>query len=427
MVSLGGTQFNTVNNNNPGKSSDPKIKSSDVTAVQRGADAEPNSDIKTVDIKKTPTMTEVADNSLLGGLAETSGLIGTNKINDYNELGKVITVGLLMVEPFVIRDVVIDTNGEEHVIFSGLVYDIWSRIKKINNWTHRVKEIELDADYDKHVAAVSNGEIDILIGNIWIFESRMKLVDYSHSIFLSKLVATYKPAKSNLRMYIELSVANYLLPMVIIVIIGVILGSILHKFEPERGFARSVFTTTATFMGEAGFLFENSQLRVKGMIYVFIIMSFAYYFSLMLQAIITSEVIDLSKKNDINKTNIRGKHFAVAKIDNAIAEVFTKYGITYDNIDIPIKDMSDYYIDNILKYDGYLVEYEQTKLDVVKNTDLKVTSTFGYEENAFCIRKGLWEFENHINIAITTLQTDDSINKICQKYLGADDAELCIL
>ena len=74
-----------------------------------------------------------------------------------------------------------------------MIYDIWTQIKYINNWADKVQEIDYEPDYDKCVAAVVKNKVDIMVGNIWIYEERMKMVNFSRPLFLSKIVIAYKP------------------------------------------------------------------------------------------------------------------------------------------------------------------------------------------------------------------------------------------
>ena len=153
----------------------------------------------------------------------------------------------------------------------------------------------------------------------------------------------------------------------------------------------------------------------------------AYVITMILQGIITKNIIDITRDTEINKSNISSKNFMISK-NLDIGEILSKYDINYDTIDIKFDESAKYYLQNISKYDGYLTEYEHTKIDKNKYPEIITTKdNFGYEENAFALRKELHHVANEINIAITKLQSNDSIKHICSKYIGDTDSELCIL
>ena len=346
-----------------------------------------------------------------------------NNNNNINNL----RVGLIIVPPFITKDVITTKDGKKKITYGGMIYEIWNKIKYINNWENIVKEIEYKPDYDNCVKAVVENKVDIMVGNIWIFEERMKMVNFTRPLFLSKIVIAYKPKKSVLQTYLDVSYQSYVKPLFFILLIGIFFGIFLYKLEPKRGFRRSIWSSIATLFGEAGYLFENSTLKFKGMIYVLFFMSVAYVITMILQGIITKNIIDISRDSEINKSNIGSKNFMISK-NLDIGEILTKYDINYDTVDIEFDESAKYYLQNISKYDGYLTEYEHTKIDKNKYPEI-ITSNdnFGYEENAFAIRKDLYHIANEINIAITKLQSNDSIKHICSKYIGDKDSELCIL
>ena len=230
-----------------------------------------------------------------------------------------------------------------------------------------------------------------------------------------------------LETYLDVSYKSYIKPILFILFVGILSGIILYNIEPKRGFKRAIWSSIATLFGEAGYLFENSTLRIKGMLYVLFFMSVAYVITMILQGIITKNIIEISRDTEINKSNISAKNFMISK-NLDIGEILSKYDINYDTIDIEFNDSAKHYLKNTGKYDGYLTEYEHTKIDKKKYPEIITTKdNFGYEENAFAIRKELNKIANDINIAITKLQSSDKIKHICAKYIGDADSELCIL
>jgi ABC-type amino acid transport substrate-binding protein len=349
-----------------------------------------------------------------------------DKINITQETTKETTqkplkVGLIVVEPYIIRH----QFGIKST-YSGLIYDIWQQIKTINNLDIE-EEIPLEPDYDGALEKLDNGDIDILIGNMWVYEDRSLKALYTRPLFLSKIVIAYKPKKNKYEIYYELFKKNYLIPTIIIFIIGIILGSLLFYVEPERGRTRAIWTTMSSFLGEMGFLFEESKLRATGMIVAFIIALLAFYYSLFLQATTTSDVIHEVDKKELSIQNLRKKRFAMPK-NFDIGNILQKYHINYDAVDVEPSKIAEYYLENTDKYDGYLSEYESIKNDIKNNSEIKMSSQiYGYEENTFAIKNNNYELLNKINYSISKLQKNDNIKHLCEKYFGDEDANLCVL
>lgn len=336
-----------------------------------------------------------------------------------------IRVGLIIIEPFIIEKK-IRINGETAILYDGLVYEIWSKIKQLLHY--EIEEIPLSYDYDKAVDEVVKGNIDLLIGNIWIFEERAKLINFTRPLFLSKLVLAHSPLRSNLEIYLGSLFERLTLPILSLIVLGAMLGIILHRVEPERGLTRAIWTTIASFLGEAGYLFENSRLRLSGMIVAFVIMLIAFNYSLYLQASATTDILLEQSKDDFSLDNIDTKLFANPEGFDIGEILKKKYNIQYENVKVAPNKMAEYYLAHKDKYDGYIAEYEQIKQDVKKYKQIVMSKRiYGYEENAFGLRINDLTLLYDVNIAISKLQNDNTIKNICVRYVGEEDANLCVL
>ena len=108
---------------------------------------------------------------------------------------KKLRVGLIMANPYISKDRITTKEGKTKNYYSGMIYEIWTQIKYINNWENKVTEIEYKPEYDTCVKAVKDNKVDIMVGNIWIFEERMKMVNFTRPLFLSKIVIAYITTK----------------------------------------------------------------------------------------------------------------------------------------------------------------------------------------------------------------------------------------
>lgn len=335
-----------------------------------------------------------------------------------------LRVGLVITDPYVIEEKV-NINGETKSVFSGVIYDIWTKIKELNNLD--VEEISLGHGFGKSVTMLENREIDLVIGNLWVFEERARRIDYTRPVLLNKIMIAYKPKKSKVQAYYEIVKEMYLLPLLTILIVSILLGSLLYYFEPERGIMRSMWTSMASFLGEMGLLFENSRLRAGGMITAFTIAVIAFYYSLFLQAYATTEMVQKISQKELDEKTIRGKYFVVPK-GLSMGKVLAKYRIRSEEADVTPDKLGEYYLKNTEKYDGYLTTYENMKKDIIQNSDLVMTEeNFGYEETAFMVGKGNRQLLDIINLSITNLQEHNTIKDICAQYFGEHDANLCVL
>lgn len=336
-----------------------------------------------------------------------------------------LRVGLIVIPPF-IKKKEIQKNGITSIIYEGLVYEIWSKIKQLLDY--EIEEIPLSFNYDDAVNEIVKGNIDLLVGNVWIFEERAQKINFTRPIFLSKLVLAHSPLRSNLEIYLETLLKRLTLPILSLVILGIMFGIILHYVEPERGFVRSIWTTIASFLGEAGYLFENSRLRLSGMFVAFIIMLIAFNYTLYLQASATTDILLEQTRDDFSLDTINTKLF-INPEGFDIGEILKKkYNIRYKNVNVAPDKIAEYYLANKEKYDGYIAEYEQIKLDVKKYKQIVMSQRiYGYEENAFGLRINDLTLLYDINIAISKLQNDNTIKDICVRYIGEEDANLCVL
>ena len=335
-----------------------------------------------------------------------------------------LKVGLVITEPYIIENKV-NINGKTKSSFSGALYEIWNKMKELNGL--EVEEISLGKDYSGAIEKIQNREIDLVVGNMWVFQDSARKVDYTRPILLNKIMIAYKPQRSKLEVYYQIIKEMYLLPLLTILVVAVLLGSLLYYFEPERGSSRAIWSTISSFLGEMGMLFENTSLRVGGMVTAFTIAVIAFYYSLFLQAYATTEMVQKVSQKEIDEKSVKGKFFVTPR-GLSMGRVLAKYRIRSEEAKISANKMGEYYLKNTDKYDGYLTTYENMKEDIRNHPELVMTEdNFGYEETAFMVGKGNRQLLDMINITITTLQEHNTIKDICAKYFGEEDANLCVL
>jgi len=341
-----------------------------------------------------------------------------------------LNVGLIINPPFVTVTTLKGPDGKPKKIYGGIIYDVWTIIKKMNNWTDRVTEIPLEHNYDKGVDDLAKGkyDMDMIVGNFWKMRYRVDKVLYSQTISISRIVGIFKPSNTRIQTITTLFVTYFIIPMTIIIVLGIIFGYGLYLIEPKRGFMRSTRTATATFFGETGYLFERSTLNVKALFYIYVVMSIAYFFNIVLQGFVTTDIMQEAEKREITMKNIsKIKPLIVSNVYD-LGEVMEKYGAKYKVVDKLINEVPKLYLSNTDKYSGYLTDYEEAKVNVIEYPDLVITEdTFGFKENSIIVSKSRPELLEKIDKSIVTMHHEDIIGNICKKYMTVEDALYCTL
>lgn len=340
-----------------------------------------------------------------------------------------INVGLVVIAPFVTMTTIEDPSGKSKKVFGGFLYDIWTVIKKLNNLTDQVTEIPLGLNYDKSVDDVVNGKYDVIIGNFWTLRDRVTKVYLSRPIFISRIVILFKPTHTKLETISTLFFNYFIVPMTIIIILGLIFGYGLYLIEPKRGFMRSTRTATATFFGEAGYLFENSTLNIKALFYIYVVMSIAYFFNIVLQGFVTTDIMKDQESQQINVENIEKirKPFVGAKTLD-LGEVMERYDVNFEALDVQHSELPEFYLRNTDKYAGFITDYDDAKNTIEKYPELLVSDdSFGLKENSFVISKNRRDILEKINMSIVTMHHEYTIAEICKKYMTSGESLYCTL
>ena len=339
-----------------------------------------------------------------------------------------IRVGLLVLDPFVTETTIEGPDGKPKKIYGGIIYDVWTVIKKMNNWTGRVTEIPLELNFTKSVDDLANGKYDLVVGNFWAFKERVAKVLMPRTVFMSRIVAVFKPTTTHIQTISKLLFTYFIIPFTIIIILGIIFGYGLYLLEPKRGFMRSTRTATATFFGEAGYLFENSTLNIKAFFYIYIVMAIAYFFNIVLQGFVTTDIMQEAEQQEITMENISQlKPFITTKALD-IGEIIAKYDIKTERLDLEHSEIASFYLRNTDKYSGFMTDYDDAKNVIDKHPELVITEdNFGFKENSFVISRNRRDLLEKINSSIVAMHNKDTIGNICKKYMTVEDSLYCTL
>lgn len=330
--------------------------------------------------------------------------------------------------------IVLDSNKEK----SGLLYDIWKETKDRLKHKYEFEEkIVQFGDYNKLIDMIHSGEVDIVIAPFQITKERSDKVDFTITILESKDSIIYFPKNSKLDVVRLLFMKVFLGPLLVLFLFGLIFGTILYYVEPKRyvkavgvnkkfAFRRVVVTVTAALFGEAGFLSENTTLSMRGIVTMFLIMIFAFFFVMYIQAIITQKVIDIRQLNAITRNNIKNKKLIAPK-NYAIAKNIERLGANVEYVDKSLDEIISMYIADPSIADGIPIDYLEAKSREQKDINLLVNDAeLGFKEISFAVSKTQIEFLRDLNREIVALQDSLKTETICKGYMPEGASYLCV-
>lgn len=321
---------------------------------------------------------------------------------------------------------------------SGLLYDIWKEVRdKLKNRYTFDETIVNEPNYNKLIDMVYQGDADIVIAPFQITKERTQKVDFTITILESKDSIIYFPKNNKLDVIRLLFLKVFLGPIIVLFLFGLFFGTILYYAEPRRylkasgvnrefAFRRVVVTVTAALFGEAGFLSENTTLSIKGIITMFIVMIFAFFFVMYIQATITEKVIDIRQLNAITRDNIKNK-VLIAPKGYAIAKNIERLGAKVIYINKSLDEVIQDYIKDPSIADGVTIDFLEAKSRERRDINLLVNdSELGFKEITFAVSKTKINFLRDLNQEIVSLQDILKTETICKGYMPEGASYLCV-
>lgn len=338
-----------------------------------------------------------------------------------------------------IKVIINNTSGvfEKGHTDRGLLYDIWKQIREQLKDKYEFEEkIVKIGNYNKLVDMIERGDADMVIAPFQITVDRSEKVNFTMTILESKDTILYFPKYNTLDIVKMLMLKVFIGPLILLFVLGILSGIMLYYMEPKRyrvagvkksmGLRRAITTTTSALFGEAGFLSENTTLTIKGIVTVYMIMIFAFFFVMYIQAVTTEKVLDVRKINTIDRDNIHTKTL-LAPTGYAIAKNIERLGANIEYVNKPLDQIVDEYIKDPTIADGVAIDYLQGKTRERPDIKLFVNeSDLGFKEITYAVaksRKGLLE---DVNYEIVKLQDSLRTENICKSYMPGDASYLCV-
>jgi hypothetical protein len=342
---------------------------------------------------------------------------------------KKLRIGLILSYPFIFKEQVSAKSGASATIFSGMLYEIWSRIKYLLDIEDEdLDEIPLEnISYKEAVDKVQKGYLDGLIGDILISQENIEKVVFTKTLFITQLRIAYKPKISMTQLYLRTFRRAVIVPIAITAIVSIIFGIIKYYFDKSQTRGRTIWNTFGSFLGVGGTMYDVKDFTTTNIILALSITLITFYYVMFLQAEITKELVVNSNIQQFNETNVKDKHFVVS-YKSELARIFSKYGASYDPVDLLPEEIANYYLKNSDKYDGYLAPYAIQKRDMKNYPEIIVSDyIFGYQESSFAFNFENFDLVKRINKAIGNLQDVMFMKNTCKKYIGEDDSNSCVL
>jgi len=357
--------------------------------------------------------------------------------NENNNDNKKIRVGLFPIKPFLYNE----AENDNTKYTTGLIYDIWDKVKKQlleENLVEEIDEILLKKDEfsgDEAIKLVEDGKLDLLIGGITITHTREDVVNFTRPVFLNKISYSYISETNKVKDFLTIFYKYFIPPIFILLIISTIMGFFVQRFSPRRNTTVSIWLTITSLLGEAGYIAEGIVDKYKtsgwkAYITVFIVMLIAFYFGLYLQATVTN-ALQFMEETEIIHTpeQLKGKSILAWKEYGNEGAYWNRLGMNVDLVE-QSTDIAKEYNDNKDKYIGYTLDYEEMLAINESKPDLNLTTSkynYGLEEIAWAVNMKKSILIQEINNILVELQSENVISKICKSYIAPEDLYLCAI
>ena len=325
--------------------------------------------------------------------------------------------------------------------YKGLYYDMWKIMKTDLSNKYQLEESYLEINNDNTVIdLIHKGTYDICIGPFTPMYERLKIVNFTKSIILDSPSILHFKNRTFLSTLYLLIKDVFIFPLVLIILLSLVIGSILILIDSERWgklgikkvnyFRKSFLVTISSFIGEAGLLTDYSSLKIYNIITIIFILTISSIITVYIQANATSKIINLDNEGIFNRHNIIGKMF-VTQTGYDDGELIQKWGGSVTYVDKSVDEIVKDYLQNPSNYKGVVLDRteSQSYLNKYRFSYHNLTmsfSDFGYITECFPIHKNEIEFLNDVNSQILKLQSLGFTENICKMYRDSSEISLCV-
>lgn len=284
-------------------------------------------------------------------------------------------------------------------------------------------------NYTQTIKDIHSGKYDIAISAFIATHEREMLINFTTPINIDANAIYHIDGKGSALSKLSSMGLDMFLYILISISIGIVIGLVLYYGNPKRRrfirgsskksfFIRSIITGIAAMFGEMGFLSENASHTYMGVIIVVITMLTAYISLIIIQAHVTSALVEhrINKgisKYEFNSGIILGHEgYAIAKkIEDDGAKIHYIKGKTND-------ELLKFYIDNSDKYKGVALSYCDAYPQLTVYPELRASIGFGNEPSSWPVSSNKIDFLEDLNNTLMTLRKSRVMQTLCTKYFG---------
>ena len=284
-------------------------------------------------------------------------------------------------------------------------------------------------NYSQTIKDIHSGKYDIAIAGFLSTYEREKLVNFSTPVKIDANAIYHLKTESDVvsELFFALySISGYI---VISIVIGILIGVVLYYGNPKRMkfigsltkksfFIRSIITGIAAMFGEMGFLSENASRTYRGAIIVIITMLVAYISLIIIQAQVTSILVE----NRINKSidpRILESGVILGHEGYAVAKKIKEDGAKMKFVkDLSNEELLMFYLKNTDKYKGVALSYCDAYPCLTKHPELQATLGFGNEPSSWPVNNDKQDFLEKLNRSLLSLRKSREMQLLCTKYFG---------
>lgn len=318
-------------------------------------------------------------------------------------------------------------------LYSGFAWDIF---KEISNLEQIKKKYDFEYifsefgknNYNQSIKDINEGKYDIGLGMYIQTIERENMINYTPP-FAIDATSIFHYSKYNILYTFRDVLYSHSFLFFLVFVFGTITGSILYILNPERVkftrtkgkkefFIRSVITGISTFIGEMGFISENSSNSIRGIFITTIVMLIAFIYIIFLQAEVTSEIIKRKTTKGLDRENISSKPILAHDGYAMAMKIKDQGGMLELHKGKTNKDLFDMYKAEPKKYNGIALSYCDGFPYIQDFNSISATIDFGFEPSSFPVSQNNPILNEDINKAILYLRSTGILQKICFSYFG---------
>ena len=330
-----------------------------------------------------------------------------------------LRVGVIMEMPFA-------QNIDGH--YSGIAVDIWNKVAKLNNWHYTLVPLTNNVSLEL-LKLTGKGDLDIIIGPISVTSERLQQLDFTRPFFLSSIGVIAPKHELNIIDVMDIFLSrNLLLAILILFLSFIIYIHLLWYLEwgkidgVSRNYLQAMRKEIWLHLCKKGLAMPSTFYgRLISLIWIVfaaaLITSITANYTAAMTVSLSQSNSKIKKLQTLQRAKVAG---VVGEVNTQVAE---KNGVLVrkvTNFNQAMQLLLTSQVEAVICDAPVGIEYLHRH-----GINDFVLSSFSFEndELAFAVRLNS-PLRHRVDLAITSLQDDDSIIQLCRRYVG-EDATRC--